>query len=480
MAQFTGLIGIFLIFALAFMLSNNRRMVNWRLVICGLSLQLFLAMFILRTPWGQSLFEFLGRAVEKVLSFANAGAIFVLGPLADSDVMVSIFGPAGSFIFAFKLVPTLIFIASLAALAYHLGLMQKIVNAFSWAIYRIMGASGSEATSNAASVLVGQVEAQILIKPYMPTVTNSELLAIMAGSMACISGAIMAVYIQMGVSASYMMAASVMAIPGALVISKIVYPETEPSPTRGEIQLEVEQTSVNSIDALAKGAADGLNIGVIVCGLLIAAMAAITLIDYILGKVGLLLVTTFFDSAKDVVFLHIDLNNLSLGGILGGFFRYAALAMGVPANEATIVGGLMGTKMVINEFVAYSQMTALTGSEILSPKSNIIATFALCGFANFMSVAMLIGGLGELAPERKQDLARLGIRAMVVGTMASYLSASLAGMLFSEPAGASSASLLLPLTVMAGCTAVILIFFWATNNPEKAPEYIAKLTRAKI
>lgn len=479
MAQFTGLIGIVLIFALAFMLSNNPRAVNWRLVICGLSLQLILAMFILRTPWGQGLFEILGQGVEKVLSFANAGAVFVLGPLADSETMVSIFGPAGSFIFAFKLVPTLIFIASLAALAYHLGLMQRIVNGFSWAIYRIMGASGSEATSNAASVLVGQVEAQILIKPYMPTVTNSELLAIMAGSMACISGAIMAVYIQMGVSAAYMMAASVMAIPGALVISKIVYPETEASPTRGEIQLEVEKTSVNSIDAMAKGAADGLNIGVIVCGLLIAAMAAITLIDYLLGKVGLLLVSTFFDSAKDVVFLHINLNNLSLGGILGGLFRYAALAMGVPAQDATVVGGLMGTKMVINEFVAYSQMTALTGSDVLSPKSNIIATFALCGFANFMSVAMLIGGLGELAPERKQDLARLGIRAMIVGTMASYLSASIAGMLFTDPSAAPDSSLLIPFAIMGLCIAVILSFFWATNNPDKAPEFLARLTRSQ-
>lgn len=479
MAQFTGLIGIFLIFGLAFMLSNNPRAVNWRLVICGLSLQMILAMFILRTPWGQGLFEFLGHAVEKVLSFANAGAVFVLGPLADSEIMGSIFGPAGSFIFAFKLVPTLIFIASLAALAYHLGLMQKIVNAFSWSIYRIMGASGSEATSNAASVLVGQVEAQILIKPYMPTVTNSELLAIMAGSMACISGAIMVVYIQMGVSASYMMAASVMAIPGALVISKIVYPETEVSLTRGEIQVEVEQTSVNSIDAMAKGAADGLNIGVIICGLLIAAMAAITLIDYILGKVGLLLVSTFFDSAKDVVLLHIHLNDLSLGGILGGLFRYAALAMGVPAQDATVVGGLMGTKMVINEFVAYSQMTALTGSEVLSPKSNIIATFALCGFANFMSVAMLIGGLGELAPERKQDLARLGIRAMIVGTMASYLSASIAGILFSDVAAAPSNSLLLPFFVIVLGIVVILSFFWATNNPERAPKFLVRLTQAQ-
>jgi concentrative nucleoside transporter, CNT family len=477
MTQLTGFIGIFAIFAIAFSMSNNPRAVNWRLIICGLCLQLILAMFILRTPWGQGLFEFLGHAVEKVLSFASDGAMFVLGPLADSETMVSIFGPAGSFIFAFKLVPTLIFIASLAALAYHLGLMQKVVNLVSWLIYRIMGASGSEATSNAASVLVGQVEAQVLIKPYMPTVTQSELLTIMAGSMACISGAIMAVYIQMGVSASYMMAASIMAIPGALVISKIVYPELEESVTRGEIKLEVEKTSVNSIDAMAKGAADGLNIGVIVCALLIAAIAAISLIDYLLGKLGLMLVSSFFDSAKDVVVFHINLNDLSLGGILGGIFRYAALAMGVPLQDATTVGGLMGTKMVINEFVAYSQMTSLTGDAVLSPKSTIIATFALCGFANFSSVAMLIGGLGELAPERKHDLARLGIRAMFVGTMASYLSASIAGILFTDPVNGGEQSMLVPGIIIVIASAIILAFNYAQNHPDKAPAILTRLSR---
>ena len=477
MAQFTGFIGIFVIFALAFSLSNNPRAVNWRLIICGLSLQLILAMFILRTPWGQGMFQFLGHAVEKVLSFADAGAGFVLGPLADSEAMVSTFGQAGSFIFAFKLVPTLIFIASLAALAYHLGIMQRIVNGVSWVIYRIMGASGSEATSNAASVLIGQVEAQILIKPYMPTVTQSELLAIMAGSMACISGAIMAVYIQMGVSASYMMAASIMAIPGALVLSKIVYPELEESDTRGEIKLEVEHSSVNSIDAMAKGAADGLNVGVIVCALLIAAIAAITLIDYLLGKLGLMLVSTFFDSAKEVIILHIDLTNLSLGGILGGLFRYAALAMGVPLQDATTVGGLMGTKMVVNEFVAYSRMTALTGGEALDPKSTIIATFALCGFANFSSVAMLIGGLGELAPGRKHDLARLGVKAMLVGTMASYLSASIAGILFTDPSATSEQSMLLPFMIITIGSLIILGFHWSTTHPDKAAGLVSRFSR---
>jgi CNT family concentrative nucleoside transporter len=474
MSQFTGLIGIFAIFVTAFLLSNNPRLVNWRLVICGLSLQMILAMFILRTPWGQVLFQFLGRAVEKVLSFANDGAMFVLGPLADTALMTEVFGPAGTFIFAFKLVPTLIFVASLAAFLYHIGVMQRIVTAISWVIYRVMGASGSEATSNSASVLIGQVEAQILIKPYMPTVTQSELLAIMAGSMACISGAIMAVYIQMGVSASYLMAASIMAIPGALVISKIVYPETEESVTRGEIKLEVEKTSVNAIDALAHGAGEGLKVGAIVCAMLIAAIAIISMLDYMLGKLGLLLVSTFFDSAKDVVVLNIDLNRLSMGGILGGLFHYAALIMGVPAQDATAVGGFMGTKIVINEFVAYSQMAPLIEGDMLDPKSVVIATFALCGFANFSSVAMLIGGLGELAPDRKHDLAKLGIRAMVCGTLASYLSASIAGILYTDPAVAATQSMTAPVIIILIGSLIILGFNFATNHPEKAAALLSR------
>jgi CNT family concentrative nucleoside transporter len=477
MSQFTGFIGIIVIFVTAFSLSNNPRLVNWRLVICGLSLQMILAMFILRTPWGQVLFQFLGRAVEKLLSFANDGAMFVLGPLADKELMTEIFGPAGSFIFAFSLVPTLIFVAALAAFAYHIGLMQRIVNLISWLIYRIMGASGSEATSNAASVLIGQVEAQILIKPYMPTVTQSELLAIMAGSMACISGAIMAVYIQMGVSASYMMAASIMAIPGALVIAKIMYPETEESVTRGEIKLEVEKTSVNAIDAVAHGAGDGLKIGAIVCAMLIAAIAIISLLDYLLANLGWLLVDTFFNSAEEVVIFHIDLNNLSLGGILGGLFHYVALAMGVPLQDATTVGGFMGTKIVINEFVAYTQMVSQLDAGALEPKSVVIATFALCGFANFSSVAMLIGGLGELAPDRKHDLAKLGIRAMICGTLASYLSASIAGILFTDPAATASQSMATPMIIILLGTLIILGFNLTTNHPDKVATMLSRMSK---
>lgn len=459
MSQFTGLLGIAVILVAVFLASNNRQAISWRLVICGLSLQLFLAMFILRTPWGHQLFQLLGNMVEKILGFADAGAGFVFGPLVSQpDKMIEIFGPAGSFIFVFKLVPVFIFVASLAALAYHFGLMQRVVGMMAWIIYRVMGASGAEATSNSASVFVGQVEAQILIKPFLASATKSELLAIMAGSMACISGGIMAVYINMGISANYLMTASIMAIPGALVISKILYPEVEESVTKGSIKLDLEKKSVNAIDAVVIGAGDGLKVGLVVTAMLIAIISLITMLDYMLGKVGVYMVGVFFESGKEVIFFNIDLNNLTISNVLGAFFYYLAMLMGVPVQDAVAVGGLMGTKLIINEFIAYSQLVPMIDAGSLGPKSMLIATFALCGFANFSSVAMLIGGIGELVPERKHELAKLGIPALICGTLASYLSATLAGILYLEPGSSLSDSIILPIIVMLITIAVIIGF----------------------
>ncbi len=464
MSQFTGLIGIATIFLSVYLMSNNRQAINWRLVISGLSLQLFLAMFILRTPWGQRLFEVLGAMVEKILGFAEAGAGFVFGPLVSQpDKLIEIFGPGGSFIFVFKLIPVFIFVASLAALAYHFGIMQKVVGGMAWVIYRIMGASGAEATSNSASVFVGQVEAQILIKPFLATATKSELLAIMAGSMACISGGIMAVYINMGIAANYLMTASIMAIPGALVISKILYPEVEESVTRGTIKLDLKKESVNAVDAIVIGASDGLKIGLVVTAMLIAFISIITMLDFMLGKTGVYLASSFFENGKEAVFFHIDLNNLTFSSLLGAFFYYLAILMGVPIQDALQVGGLMGTKLVINEFVAYSQMTPMITAGNLDPKSIIIATFALCGFASFASVAMLIGGISEMIPERKHELAELGIPAMICGTLASYLSATIAGVLYIGPSSSLNDSLILPLSIMM--IAVIVIAIVNKNSP---------------
>ena len=291
-----------------------------------------------------------------------------------------------------------------------------------------MGVSGSEALSNAASAFVGQVEAQILIKPYVASMTNSELLASMAGSMACIAGGVMAVYISMGVPAEYLLAASVMAAPGALVISKLVFPETQESETKGKIKLEVKKTSANLLDAIAHGASEGMRISINVIAMLIGLIALINMIDAVLGCIG----TVSANIGLSLGFVGIDLHHLSLSGILGRIFSILAWLMGVPWNESATVGSLMGTKMVINEFVAYLNLVPMIKgtAAVLSPKSIVIASFALCGFANFSSIAIQVGGIGELAPNRRADLAKLGFKALICGTLASYLSATIAGILF--------------------------------------------------
>ncbi|MBX2861740.1 MAG: hypothetical protein KTR14_10950 [Vampirovibrio sp.] len=452
MEAFTGLLGILALFGLAFLLSNNRSAINWRLVICGLSLQVMLALFILKLPLGQALFGAVGQGVEKLLSFADAGGGFVFGPLvSDPDKMIELFGPAGGFIFAFKLVPTIIFVSALVSIAYHTGLMQKVVKFVASLVYKLMGASGSEALSNSASVFVGQIEAQLLIKPYIASMTQSELLASMAGSMACIAGGVMAVYIQLGVPAEYLLAASLMAIPGALVISKIIYPETEASNTRGDVKLSIEKQSVNLIDAAARGSSEGLKIGLNVCAMLIGFIALIACADFVIALAGKSLVSIGAPSE----ILGLNLSDLAIQDILGTMFSGIAVILGVPAQDAMVVGSLMGTKMVVNEFVAYMNLSPLIAEGALDPKSVLIASFALCGFANFSSIAMQIGGIGEMAPSRKADLARLGLKAMICGTMASYVSAALAGVLMST-GESTGASYVLPLVGMAICAAILM------------------------
>jgi CNT family concentrative nucleoside transporter len=303
--------------------------------------------------------------------------------------------------------------------------MQRIVAVVAKAVHWLMGVSGSEAISNVASAFVGQVEAQIMIKPYISSMTMSEILASMAGSMACIAGGVMAVYISMGVPAEYLIAASLMAAPGALVISKIVLPETEESTTKGTVKLEIKKAHANLMDAISHGASDGLKVSLNVIAMLIGFIALIAMIDAILGYAGRGMVSAGMSFSA----VGIDLNVLSLKQILGAFFSIFAFAMGVPWNEASQVGGLLGTKMVINEFVAYSDLSSMIKAGLLSKKALTIVSFALCGFANFSSIAIQVGGIGELAPDRRQDLARLGFKALICGTLASYLSATIAGIL---------------------------------------------------
>lgn len=424
MGRFTGILGILFILGIAWLWSNNRRAINYRVVITGLLLQIGLAIFILKVPLGQDIFHWLGKAIQKLLDFSQEGGLFVFGDLTKvTDILPE--GVVQSGIFLFILLPTIIFVCVLVAMAYHIGLMQRVVAVIARFVHWAMRVSGSEALSNVASAFVGQVEAQIMIRPYLSGMTRSELLASMTGSMACIAGGVMAVYVSMGVPASYLLAASLMAAPGALVISKMVYPETEESETKGVVKLEVKKEHSNLMDAIAHGASDGMRVSINVVAMLIGVIALVALVDALLGYFGLFLNWI----GVSLTAIGLDVEHLRLKDVVGSLFSLIAIVMGVPAKESMTVGSLMGTKMVINEFVAYTDLSPMIQQGMLSAKSVVIASFALCGFANFSSVAIQIGGIGALAPDRKADLARLGLKAMLCGTMASYISASLAGIL---------------------------------------------------
>ncbi len=424
MGRFTGIIGIVIILGLAFLWSNNRKAINYRVVVTGLILQLALAFFILKVPIGQDIFVWLGKAINKLLDFSQEGAAFVFGDLTKVS---KILPPSvvSSGVFLFILIPTIIFVCVLVSMAYHVGLMQRVVSVLAKFVHWAMRVSGSEALSNVASAFVGQVEAQIMIRPYLRGMTKSELLASMTGSMACIAGGVMAVYISMGVPASYLLAASLMAAPGALVISKIVYPETEESETKGIVKLQVKKQQTNIMDAIAHGASDGMTISINVIAMLIGVIALVALVDALLGYFGHFL--SWVGVSLNAIGL--DVNHLRLKDVFGAFFSLFAVVMGVPPSESFSVGSLMGTKMVINEFVAYSDLSPMIHQGLLSSRSIVIASFALCGFANFSSIAIQLGGIGAMVPERKGDLAKLGFKAMICGTMASYISATLAGMI---------------------------------------------------
>ncbi|MDQ1088069.1 MULTISPECIES: NupC/NupG family nucleoside CNT transporter [unclassified Siphonobacter] len=412
MDRFTGLIGIAVILGLAFALSNNRKAINYRTVGVGLALQIGLAVFILKTSLGQQVFGFVGELVKKLLDKASEGATFVFGPLVNSPLLTSVFGASNNFIFFFQIVPTIIFVAVLVNMLYHLGLMQRIISVLARGMYWLMGVSGAEALSNVSSAFVGQVEAQIMVKPYLKDMTKSELMASMTGSFACIAGGVMATYIKLGVEASYLLAASLMAAPGALVISKIVFPETEESATKGVVKLEVKKHHANLLDAIAAGAGEGLKVAFNVVAMLIGFIALIALVDSIFWRIG---------------YYIFGMGDLSLNWFLGKIFSVFAWCMGVPSQDIEQAGALMGTKMVVNEFVAYLDLIKMKGE--LDPKTIAITSFALCGFANFSSIAIQVGGIGELAPTRRSDLAKLGFKALICGTLASYMSATIAGLL---------------------------------------------------
>jgi len=400
-----GLLGMAVILGIAYLFSNNRKKIDLRLVGSGLLLQMGIGLLVLTVKPVTEFFKGIGRGMQHIEAFGREGAKFVLGNLANPAELEKVLGANNGFIFAFNIPATIILVCVLVAILYQLGVMQKIVALISKGMYYVMKTSGSETLSNVASAFVGQVEAQVMIRPYLAGMTRSELLASMSGSMACIAGGILIVYVNMGVAAEYLIAASLMAAPGALVIAKIVYPETEVSQTKGEVTLEVKKPYNNMIDAITHGASDGMQISINIIAMLVGFTALIALINYLLGMIN---------------------PGLSLTSILGYVFYPLAWVMGVPQNEAQQVAALMGEKLTVNEFVAYLHFVPIKAT--LSPKAAAIASFALCGFANFASVGMQIGGIGKLAPERAKDLAELGLKALMCGTLASYLSATIAGM----------------------------------------------------
>jgi len=412
------LIGLFGILGLAYALSTNRKAISLRVVGWGLGLQVLFALIVLKTSIGQRVFEVLGDRMRQLLDFSIVGSGFVFGALGDasvwSRVMTGALGEEGArygVVFAFQILPTIIFIAALFAILYFVGLMQIIVRLFAVVMNKVMGASGAESLNVAASIFMGQTEAPLTIRPFLARMTQSELMTVMTSGMAHISGGIMAAYIAFGIDAKHLLTAVIMTAPGTLMMAKMFVPETETPETRGTVKLEVVNEDVNIIDAAGRGTAEGLHLALNVGAMLISFVALIALVNAILGATG----------------GWVGLEGLSLQTIFGWVFAPVAWSLGVPWVDAATVGNLLGTRMVLNEFIAFAQLGGM--KDTLDPRSFTIATFALCGFANFASIGMQIGGIGALAPTRRGDLARLGLRAMLAGTLANFLTAIIVGFL---------------------------------------------------
>ena len=417
-ARFQAVLGIICFIAIVAAFSNNLRAVNWRTVGWGIALQLGLALFILKFEVagvrpGYVFFSKVADLVRQFLEFTNAGSLFVFRALADQAAMEKVFGPGNGFVFAFTALPTIIFVSSFFTVLYYFGVLQFIVKVFARAMMFAMRTSGAETLSATANVFMGQTEAPIIVKPYVPSMTQSELLAMMVGGMATISGGVMAVYIALGADAVAILTTSVMAAPCGLYLSKILYPETEEPVTRGDVKVAVERQHANVIDAAAAGASDGMMLAFNVAAMLIAFLAFLALADYVLGAMsGPLGLAT----------------PLTLSRMFAWLFAPVAVLMGVPAADVPAMGDLLGTKLVGNEFLAYIKLTGEYRG-VISDRSYTLATYALTGFANFASIGIQIGGIGPMAPTRRGDLARLGSRALLAGFIATLINASIAATL---------------------------------------------------
>ena len=398
MDRFIGVVGLVVILGIAYAFSVDRKKVNPRLILWGLILQFAFALVVLKWSLGQQALAGVSNVVKLGLEKADAGAAFLFGPLADQQTL--------GFIFAFKALPTIIYISSFFSVLYYLGILQKLVLFMAKIMVRTMGTSGAESLSTAANVFMGQTEAPLVVMPYIASMTYSELCTLMVGGMATISGGMMAAYISMGIEPQFLLAASVMNAPAAIVMAKILVPETGTPLTKGAVKLKVERTEVNIIDAAARGAGAGLNLALNVGAMLIAFLSLVALVNWPLQYFG-----------------------LSLEQIFAWIFAPLAYVMGVPWPDANEVGSLFGKKLIVNEFVAYADLVQMKADNVLAPRSELIATYALCGFANLGSIGIQLGGIGGIAPTRKSDLAKLSLRVLLGGSLATFMTATIAGLL---------------------------------------------------
>ncbi|MHC4866841.1 MAG: NupC/NupG family nucleoside CNT transporter [Planctomycetota bacterium] len=404
MERFVSVFGLVVMLLLAWLLSADRRKMNARLIVSGLALQFGLALVMLHTSFGQSVFSIARDSVTALIGFSSAGAEFVFGKelVRGTESMVPVF--------AFSVLPTIIFVSSLMAVLFHLGLLQKVVELMAKVMVYVMDVSGSESLATAANVFLGMAEAPLVVKPYIKTMTRSEVMAMMTGGMATISGALLAVYASFGADAGHLLTASIISAPAALVIAKIMIPEAEQSLTKGVVKVKIPKEDANMLDAACRGATEGAKLAINIAAMLICFVAFVALFNGLLSLFG-----------------DVGGAPLTLERILGWFCAPLAWVMGIEFKDAAAVGALLGKKTILNEFLAYTDLVTL--KDVISPRSFTIATYALCGFANFGSIAIQIGGYGSLVPERRKDFASLGLRAMVGGSLAAFTTATIAGML---------------------------------------------------
>ena len=405
MSSFLGILGLFTLLAIAYLLSENKNAINYKTVVYGLIFQLLFALFILKTPFGAPIFSFLDTSINILISFSSSGSDFLFRSYVDGVG----FHP-GLVNFAFSTLPTIIFFSSLVAVLYHYGVLQSVIKFIAKRMQQSLGTSGSETLSVAGNIFLGQTESPLMVRPFVGKMTNSELMAVMTGGFATVSGGVLAIYVSWltdipGI-AGHLLAASVMSAPAALVVAKIIYPETQESKTMGDVNIKIEQTNINAMEALSNGATDGLKLAANIAAMLIAFISFVAMVNYFLSFAG-----------------------TSMEEIFGIVFRPLAWTMGVPWNEAQLVGMLMGKKIVLTELVAYGDLQTLIQDGAISQRSSIISTYALCGFSNFASIGIQLGGIGAMAPDRKKDLAKLVTKAMFGGAIASWLTATIAGIL---------------------------------------------------